>query len=141
VLFLQNNASSHTGAITQQNLAELHFEVLKHPVCSSHLAPSDYHVFPNLKKHPKGTKFSTTEDVMYALVDWFAAQPSAFYGLWFKEAGVRSVFLNSQGIMLYKVCVKTIPNLPSLQSQRLISILLCKNRSIKVIYGYNHCLF
>jgi histone-lysine N-methyltransferase SETMAR len=47
-LFLQDNASSHTGAITQQKLAELHFEVLKHPAYSSDLTPSEYHVFSNL---------------------------------------------------------------------------------------------
>jgi hypothetical protein len=60
-------------------LADLHFEVLKHPAYSSHLAPSNYHVFPNLKKHLKGTKFSTSEDVMYVVDDWFAVQHSAFY--------------------------------------------------------------
>jgi hypothetical protein len=79
--------SSHTGAITQQELAELHFEVLKHPAYLSHLAPSNYHVFPNLKKHLKEMKFSTSEDVMYVVDDWFASQHSAFYldGLTFKN--------------------------------------------------------
>jgi hypothetical protein len=43
------------------------------------LAPSDYYLFPNLKKHVKGTKFSTTENAMSAADDWFATQPSAFY--------------------------------------------------------------
>jgi len=69
VLFLQDNATSHTGDITQQKLAELHFEVLKHLAYSSQLAPSDYHVFPNLKKHPKGMKFSTIVNVIYAVDD------------------------------------------------------------------------
>jgi len=54
VLFLQDNASSHAGAITQQKFAELLFEVLKQTAYSSHLAPSDYPVFPNLKKTSKG---------------------------------------------------------------------------------------
>ena len=34
VLFLQDTASWHTAAITQQKLADLHFKVLKHPACS-----------------------------------------------------------------------------------------------------------
>ena len=48
VLFLQD-ASSHTAAITQRKLADLHFEVLTHPAHSSDLAASDYHLFPNFK--------------------------------------------------------------------------------------------
>jgi hypothetical protein len=67
------------GAIRQQKLAELHSEVLKHPAHSSHLAPSYYYVFPNLKKHPNGAKFSTSEDVVFVADDWFATYPSAFY--------------------------------------------------------------
>jgi hypothetical protein len=50
VLFLQENASSHTAAITQQ-LADLHSQMLKHPACSPGLAPSFYHLLPNLRKH------------------------------------------------------------------------------------------
>jgi len=49
VLFLQDNASSHMAAITQQKLVDLHFEVLTHPAHSSDLAASDYHLFPNFK--------------------------------------------------------------------------------------------
>jgi histone-lysine N-methyltransferase SETMAR len=66
VSFFPDNASSHMAAITQQKLADLHFEVLKQPAYSPHLAPSDYHMFPNLIKHLKGMKFSTIEDAMYA---------------------------------------------------------------------------
>jgi hypothetical protein len=51
-------------------LADLHFEVLKHPAYSPDLAPSAYHLFPNLKKHLRGLKFFTTNDAMSA---------SAFY--------------------------------------------------------------
>ena len=79
VLFLQGNASSHTVTITHRKLADLHSEVLKYPIFSPDVAPSDYHLFPNFEKHHKGTKFLTTEDTMPALYDWFAAQPSAFY--------------------------------------------------------------
>jgi hypothetical protein len=42
--------------ITHQKLAKLRFEVLKHTAYSPDLAPSDYHLFPNLKKHLKGKK-------------------------------------------------------------------------------------
>jgi histone-lysine N-methyltransferase SETMAR len=78
VLFLQDNICSHTAVITQQKLADLHFEVLTDPAYSPDLAPSDYHLFPNLRKHLKGMKFVPIEDVMSAADTWFAAQPLAF---------------------------------------------------------------
>jgi hypothetical protein len=45
----------------------LYFEVLKHPACSPDLAPLDYcYLFPNLKKHIKGRKFSGIEEATLA---------------------------------------------------------------------------
>jgi histone-lysine N-methyltransferase SETMAR len=73
ILFLQDKA-----AITHQKLADLHSEVLKHPAYSPDLAPSDYYLFPNLKKHLKGRKFSSTEETTSAADGWFAAQPKEF---------------------------------------------------------------
>jgi histone-lysine N-methyltransferase SETMAR len=77
-LFLENNAAPHKMTITQQKLADIHFEVLKHVAYSSDLAPSDYYLFPNLKKHLKGRKFSSTEDAVSAVGGWFAAQLKNF---------------------------------------------------------------
>jgi hypothetical protein len=61
-----------------QKFADLHFEVLKHPVYSPDLSPSDYYVIPNLKKLLKGRKFSRTEEATLAVDRWFAAQPKEF---------------------------------------------------------------
>jgi histone-lysine N-methyltransferase SETMAR len=61
-LFLENNAAPHNMTITQQKLADIYFEVLKQPAYSPDLAPSDYYLFPNLKKYLKGRKFSSTEE-------------------------------------------------------------------------------
>jgi hypothetical protein len=41
ILFLQDNAAPHKAAITHRKLADLHFEVLKHPAYSPDLAPSE----------------------------------------------------------------------------------------------------
>jgi hypothetical protein len=57
-------------------LADLHFEVLKHP---PYLAPSDHYLFPNLKKHLKGRKFSDTAEATLAADGWLAAQPKEFF--------------------------------------------------------------
>lgn len=79
VLFVPDTTSRHTLAIRQQKLADLHFEVLKHPACSADLAIYDYHLSPNLKKHLKWMQFSSTEDVISVVDDCSAAQPSEFY--------------------------------------------------------------
>jgi hypothetical protein len=39
---------------TQKKLAYLGFQCLDHPTYSLELAPSDYHLFPGLKKQLKG---------------------------------------------------------------------------------------
>jgi hypothetical protein len=56
-----------------QKWADFHFEVLKHLGCSPGLTPSDYYLFPNLKKHLKGRKFSRTEEATLAAEGWFVA--------------------------------------------------------------------
>jgi histone-lysine N-methyltransferase SETMAR len=50
ILFLQNNPPLHMAAIRHQKWSDLRFDVLKHPVCSPDLAPSNYCLFPNFKK-------------------------------------------------------------------------------------------
>jgi histone-lysine N-methyltransferase SETMAR len=55
-------------------LADLQLEVLKHPAYSPGLAPSEYYLFPNLKKHLKGTKFKSTEETTLAADECFARQ-------------------------------------------------------------------
>jgi histone-lysine N-methyltransferase SETMAR len=78
ILFLQQNAAPHKAAIMHQKLADLHFEVPKHPAYSPDLAPSDYCLFPSLKKHLKGRKFSSNEEATSAADGWFAAQQNNF---------------------------------------------------------------
>ena len=50
VLFLHDNAPAHRTLATQKKLAYLGFQCLDHPSYSPDLAPSDYHLFPGLKK-------------------------------------------------------------------------------------------
>jgi histone-lysine N-methyltransferase SETMAR len=51
MLFHQDNAAPHKVDLMHQKMADLHFEVLKHPAYSPDLAPLDYCLSPNLKKH------------------------------------------------------------------------------------------
>ena len=49
-LVLHDNAPAHRALATQKKLAYLSFQYLDHPRYYPDLAPSDYHVFPGLKK-------------------------------------------------------------------------------------------
>ena len=50
VMFLHNNAPAHQALATQKKPASLGFHCLDHPPYSPDLAPSDYYLFPGLKK-------------------------------------------------------------------------------------------
>ena len=50
VLFLHDNAPAHWALATQKKLAYLGFQCIDHPSYSPDLAPSDYCLFPGLKK-------------------------------------------------------------------------------------------
>jgi len=50
VLFLHDNTTAHRALATQNKLNYLGYKCLDHPLYSPNLAPSDYHLFPGLKK-------------------------------------------------------------------------------------------
>ena len=79
VLFLQDNAPAHTAHETLRKIRDFGFELVDHPPYSPDLAPSDYHLFPQLKKHLKGTKFHSDSEVIAATEAWLEAQPSEFF--------------------------------------------------------------
>jgi len=60
VLFLHDNAPAHWALETQKKLAYLGFQCLDYPPNSTDLAPSDYHLFPGLKKQRKLAIFRLT---------------------------------------------------------------------------------
>jgi histone-lysine N-methyltransferase SETMAR len=53
----------HTGAATVSNIATFGWECLDHAPYSTDLAPSDFHLFPNLKRTLEELRFTTNEDV------------------------------------------------------------------------------
>jgi len=66
VLFLHDNGPGHRALATQKKLAYLGFQWLDHPPYSPDLAPSDYHLFPGLKKQLKVRHFSSDAEVIAA---------------------------------------------------------------------------
>ena len=82
VLFLHDNAPVHRALATQKKLAYLDFQYLDHPSYSPDLAPSDYHLFPGLKKQLKDRHFSYHAEVIAAAETWLDGQPSKFIFEW-----------------------------------------------------------
>ena len=79
-LFFHDNAPAHRALATQKKLPYLGFQCLDHPPYSSDLAPSDYHLFPGLKKKQlKGRHFSYDAEVIAAAETWLNGQHSEYF--------------------------------------------------------------
>ena len=78
-LLLHDSASAHRSQVGQAAVVECGFEEMRHPSYSPDLAPSDYHLFPNLKKHLRGQRFSTDDELKYATEEWLMGQSELFY--------------------------------------------------------------
>jgi transposase len=59
ILLLHSNAQPHISCTTVNLLKTWHWEILPHPPCSPDLAPSDFHLFPKLKKHLQSLQYSS----------------------------------------------------------------------------------
>jgi len=76
---LHDNALARRALATRKKLAYLGFQHLDHPPYSPDLAPSDYHLFPGLKKQLKGHHFSSDTEVIAATDTQLDGQPSTFF--------------------------------------------------------------
>lgn len=79
VLFLQDNAPAHRSEVALNAIHSAGFEILEHPAYSPDLAPSDFHLFPKLKEHIRGTKFDDDDAVMAAVEEFFECQEKYFF--------------------------------------------------------------
>ena len=79
VLPLHDNAWPHTANATVDLLKSWKWEILPHPPYSTDLAPSDFHLFPQLKKSLRGNHFQSSEDVKDAVHQWVRQQSPNFY--------------------------------------------------------------
>jgi len=79
VLFLHGNAPAYRSLATQKKLAYLGFQFLDHPPYSPDLGPSDYHLFPGLKKQFKSRYFSSDAELIAVAENWLEAQHSGSF--------------------------------------------------------------
>ncbi|GFN74186.1 hypothetical protein PoB_000069200 [Plakobranchus ocellatus] len=74
-----NNARPHTSRQTQDALSQLDLTTLLHSAYSPDLAPSDYYMFPQLKKYLKGHHYDNDEEVIADVRRWYHGQLSEFF--------------------------------------------------------------
>ena len=66
LLFLLENNPPHRALATQKTQTYLGFQCPDHPPYSPDLGPSDYHLFPGLKKQLNGHHFSSDAEIIAA---------------------------------------------------------------------------
>ena len=79
ILFYQDNAPSHTSAVAMAKIHELRFELLDHPPYSLDLAPSDFFLFLKLKVALGGQRFSSNEEAITFVNNYFAEKDAEYY--------------------------------------------------------------
>lgn len=79
ILFHQDNAPAHTSLVAMATIHECGFELVPHPPYSPDLAPSDFHLFPQMKKALSGRHFASDEDVMAAVERYLESQTKEFF--------------------------------------------------------------
>jgi len=68
-----------TSRPLQWQNCELGYELIPHPPYSPDLIPYDYFLFPNLKTWLNGKKFSSNEEVILAVNEYFADFETAYF--------------------------------------------------------------
>ena len=61
------------------------WEILEHPPYSPDMAPSDFHLFPNIKKHLHAKWFKSHDDVNPEVQTWLRGQDPTFYRQGFEK--------------------------------------------------------
>jgi transposase len=70
VVFLHDNARSHTAACTQALLEHFNWELFDHPPYRRELTPSDYLMFTYLKSWLGSQRFNNNKELMESVKTW-----------------------------------------------------------------------
>lgn len=79
VLLLHHDAPVHSARISKAAALESGFESITHPLYSPDLTPSDFFLFPNLKKDLRGNRFSDDEALKAAVQEHFDTQDEKYF--------------------------------------------------------------
>ena len=70
VLLQQDNTRVHTCKVVMDAVDRNGYELIPHSACSPDLDPSDFFLFPNLKKDIRRLHFRSDEEVVTAVEEW-----------------------------------------------------------------------
>ena len=79
VLLQHDNAKVHTCNVAMDAVERNVYELIPHTAYSPDLAPSDYFLFPNLKKNIRGCHFWSDEEVVTAVEQWVNGNDPDFF--------------------------------------------------------------
>ena len=79
VLLQQDNARVHTFKVAMDAVERNGYELIPHPAYSPDLAPSNFFLFPNLKKDIRGCHFWCDEEVITVVVEWVSGKSHDFF--------------------------------------------------------------
>ncbi|UYV62215.1 hypothetical protein LAZ67_1008243 [Cordylochernes scorpioides] len=71
IVYHQDNAPSHRSLQAMAAIYDSVFELLPHAHYSPDLAPSDFHLFPHLKKSLSGIHFRSDKEVFWSVFDFY----------------------------------------------------------------------
>ena len=74
ILLHQDNVLVHTSQVSMDAAKEYGYELVPHPPYSPDLAPSDYHLFGNLKKHLRGRRSDDDNELTGAAEGWLGSE-------------------------------------------------------------------
>ena len=69
-MFHQDNVPAHKSMVAMAAMRDCGFELIDHPPYSPDLAPSDFHLFPNMKKHLARKQYRSNDEVISAIEDF-----------------------------------------------------------------------
>ena len=79
ILLQQDNARIHTCKIAMDAVERNGYKLISQPAYSPDLAPSDYFLFPKLKKDIRGRYFWSNEEVVVAVEEWVRDKDPDFF--------------------------------------------------------------
>ena len=79
ILLQQDNARVHTCNVAMDAVERNGYELILHPAYSPDLAPSDFFLFPVLKKDIRGLHFRSDEEVVTAVEEWINGKDPDFF--------------------------------------------------------------
>lgn len=85
VFLFHDNARPHTARQTQDLLESFRWDVFGHPPYSPDLAPSDFHLFPELKRHLGGKRFENEDELKREVEQWLTEMAAEWYDAGLKK--------------------------------------------------------